>query len=195
MMVAAIYARCSTRKQELDAQINTLKDVAKRAGWEIGHIFTDFAISGAKGREDRQGLDELLIACSRREIDRVLVFDVSRLGRSLTSLVSTLDELKSSGVGFYCYAQNIDTSTASGQALFGMISVFAEFERSMISARVKNGLEQARKRGSRLGRPGVAKIDAKKVVELRKQGLTQQKIAARVGISQAKVSQLLAGAM
>lgn len=190
-MVAGIYARCSTNKQELKVQIATLSKVASKAGWGACKIFTDFAISGAKSREDRAGLNALLIACSRREIDRVLVFDISRLGRSMTSLLSTMDSIRSSGVDFYCHQQNIDTASASGRALFGMLAVFAEFERSLIVARVKAGLDHARSKGVKLGRKPVSLRVREQVTLLRGQKMTQMEIARKIGISQAKVSQIL----
>ena len=190
-MGSAIYARCSTNKQDLTAQIETLQKVATKAGWGKCTIFSDFAVSGAKSREDRAGLDQVLVACSRREIDRVLVADISRLGRSLTSLLATMDAIRSSGVAFYCHAQNIDSSSASGRALFGMLAVFAEFERSLIVDRVKSGLAHARSKGVKLGRKPVSLRVREQVTLLRGQKMTQMEIARKIGISQAKVSQSL----
>ena len=190
-MGSAIYARCSTNKQDLSAQIETLQNVATKAGWGKCTIFSDFAISGSKGREERAGLDQVLVACSRREVDRILVFDISRLGRSISSLISTLEAIRSSGAAFYCHQQNIDSATASGRAMFGMISVFAEFEREMIVARVRAGLDRARAKGIKLGRKPVSLRVREQVTLLRGQKMTQMAIARKIGISQAKVSQIL----
>lgn len=188
-----LYLRCSTRKQELEVQEQELRAVAKRAGWEIGAVYSDYAISGAKGREQRKGLDEMLNACSRREIARVMVYDISRLGRSLTSLVATLDVLKSSGASFYSHLQNLDTSTAAGTALFGMISVFSEFERSIIRDRVVSGMTAARARGVRFGRRAIDAVTVKKIRTMREKGMSQAAIANKVGLAQQSVSRVLRG--
>ncbi len=174
-MTTAIYARVSTKGQDTDNQIDQLREVAMKAGWEISETFVDHGISGAKGRNQRPGLDSLLKAVTRREITRVMVWSVDRLGRSLQDLIATLNEINDSGADLYLHQQSIDTSTPAGRALFGMLGVFAEFERSIISNRVRAGLEKAKARGQKLGRKAVAPT----------------KIANRVGLSQAKVSQVL----
>lgn len=190
-MTTAIYARVSTKGQDTDNQIDQLREVARKAGWEISETFVDHGISGAKGRNQRPGLDSLLKAVTRREITRVMVWSVDRLGRSLQDLIATLNEINDSGADLYLHQQSIDTSTPAGRALFGMLGVFAEFERSIISNRVRAGLEKAKARGQKLGRKAVAPITKTQIRELRAKGLSQTKIANRVGLSQAKVSQVL----
>ena len=93
---------------------------------------------------------------TQRKADRVMVWSVDRLGRSLQHLISTLNDIKGAGADLYIHQQAIDTSTPAGNALFGMLSVFAEFERSMIQERVKAGLQRARAKGTVLGRPRVS---------------------------------------
>lgn len=190
-MTTAIYARVSTKGQDTDNQIDQLREVASKAGWEISEVFVDHGISGAKGRNQRPGLDTLLKAVTRRDVTRVMVWSVDRLGRSLQDLIATLNEINESGADLYLHQQSIDTSTPAGRALFGMLGVFAEFERSIISSRVRAGLEKAKARGQKLGRKSVAPIIKKQIRELREDGLSQTKIANRVGLSQAKVSQVL----
>ncbi len=190
-MTTAIYARVSTKGQDTDNQIDQLREVASKAGWEISEVFVDHGISGAKGRNQRPGLDTLLKAVTRRDVTRVMVWSVDRLGRSLQDLIATLNEINESGADLYLHQQSIDTSTPAGRALFGMLGVFAEFERSIISSRVRAGLEKAKARGQKLGRKAVPPIIKKQIRELREDGLSQTKIANRVGLSQAKVSQVL----
>jgi DNA invertase Pin-like site-specific DNA recombinase len=89
------------------------------------------------------------------------VVSVDRLGKSLQDLVGFLGEINDRGVDLYLHKQGLDTSTPAGRAMFGMLGVFAEFERAMVSERVKSGLERARAAGKGLGRPSIpeAKVD------------------------------------
>ena len=190
-MTAAIYARVSTKEQNTDNQVLELKKVAEKAGWEISNTFIDHGISGSKGRKDRPALDTLLKTITRRETKRVLVWSVDRLGRSLQDLISTLNEINSSGAELYIHQQAIDTGTSSGRMLFSMLGVFAEFEREMISERVSAGLERAKANGVKLGRKRIPPITERKVIELSNKGLSQRKVATRVNISQQKVSMIL----
>lgn len=119
------------------------------------HIVTEFSdkgISGAKGRDQRPGLDTLLQAVARRKVDMVLAWSVDRLGRSLQDLLSFLGELHAKGVDLYLHQQGLDTGTPAGKALFQMMGVFAEFERAIIRERVRSGLERAKAQGKVLGR-------------------------------------------
>ena len=141
---AAIYARVSTGSQTVENQLRELRHVAERHGWQIVTEFSDKGISGAKGRDQRPGLDKLLQAVARREVDMVLAWSVDRLGRSLQDLLSFLGELHAKGVDLYLHQQGLDTSTPAGKALFQMMGVFAEFERAIIRERVRSGLERAK---------------------------------------------------
>ncbi len=143
-MKVAIYARVSTDGQSVNAQLADLRETAERRGWKIVHEFTDKGISGAKGRDERPALDAMLKAATRREFDMVAAWSVDRLGRSLQHLVNGLNDLKDVGVGLYLHKQGIDTSTPSGRAMFGMLSVFAEFERDLIRERVRAGMKVAK---------------------------------------------------
>ena len=148
---AAIYVRVSTGSQTTENQSRELRGVAERHGWEVVTEFSDKGISGAKGREKRPGLDKLLQAVARREVDTVLAWSVDRLGRSLQDLLSLLGELHAKGVDLYLHQQGLDTGTPAGKALFQMMGVFAEFERAMIRERVRSGLERAKAQGTVLG--------------------------------------------
>ncbi len=132
----ALYARVSTTGQTVENQLRELRSVAKRQGWNVVETFTDEGISGAKGREKRPGFDALLTAITRRDVDLVAAWSVDRLGRSLQDLVAFLEDLRAKGVDLYLHQQGLDTSTPSGRALFGMLSVFGEFERCIIQERI-----------------------------------------------------------
>jgi DNA invertase Pin-like site-specific DNA recombinase len=114
--------------------------------------FADEGISGAKGRAKRPGLDKLLRAVSRREVDIVAAWSVDRLGRSLWDLLETLGEIHAKHVDLYPHQQGLDTGTPAGRALFQMLGVFAEFEREIIKERVNAGIARARKLGTTSGR-------------------------------------------
>ena len=126
-------------------------------------------------------------AVIRKEFDVVMIWDVSRLGRSLQHLVTLLSDFHAKGVDLYIHQQGIDTTTPSGKMIFQLCGVFAEYERTMIQERVKAGLRRAKDQGKRLGRPPVPPIQLQKIVSFREQGLSYRKIANRVGLSVGKV--------
>ena len=100
---------------------------------------------------------------ARREFDVVAAWSVCRLGRSLSDLIDLLGELRSRDIDLYLHQQALDTSTPSGRALFGMLSVFSEFERAMIRDRVMAGLDRARSSGKRLGRPRTTPFQVQRI--------------------------------
>ncbi len=132
----ALYVRVSTDHQSVKNQEIELQAVAERHGWQVVNVYRDQGISGAKGRDKRPGLDKLLQAVARKEFDLVAAWSVDRLGRSLIDLVGILQEFHAKRVDLYLHQQGIDTTTPSGKAMFQMMGVFAEFERSMIRERV-----------------------------------------------------------
>ena len=147
-----IYSRVSTNDQTVENQIKVLREVAERKVLEVVKEISDEGISGAKGRDARKGFDELIKSAVRKEFDIILVWDVSRLGRSLQHLVSFLDDIHSANCDLYIHQNGLDTSTASGKMMFQMIGVFSEFERSMIRERVIAGQQRAKANGVKLGR-------------------------------------------
>ncbi len=187
-MKCAIYSRVSTDKQTTDNQIRELRAVAKRHGWKVEAIYSD-VISGAKDK--RPELDRLLESVHKKEIDIVLAWDVSRLGRSLQHLISLLSDIHAKGVDLYLHQNGIDTRTPSGKAMFQMMGVFSEFERSMIQERVKAGLERARAQGKRLGRQPIPPVTINKCKRLREEGLSIRAIADKVGLSHGAVHKVI----
>ena len=182
-MKAVIYARVSTAEQTTDNQTLELRKVAKRNGWEITEVYED-TISGAKTK--RPALDRLLRGVIRKEFDVVMVWDVSRLGRSLTHLVRLLENFHAKGVNLYFHTQAIDTTTPAGTALFQMMGVFSQWERSMIQERVKAGLARARAQGKQLGRAPIPPVTLKKIQTLRASGLSLRAISKQTGVSVGK---------
>src|SRR5512132_4175640 len=136
------YARVSTSDQTLDLQ----KDVLEKAG--CSKIFTDTA-SGAKA--ERIGLDEALNYV--RSGDTLVVWKLDRLGRSLPHLIETITGLNNRGIGFKSITEAIDTTTSGGKLIFHIFGALAEFERDIIRERTQAGLNAARSRGRKGGRP------------------------------------------
>ncbi len=192
MTHVAIYTRVSTSGQTTQNQLRELRAVAKRLGHRVVAEFTDNGISGAKGREQRPGLNSLLEGVMRRDFDKVMAWSVDRLGRSLPDLLAFMGELKAKGVDLYLHQQSLDTSTPAGKAMFQMLGVFSEFERNIIRERVLSGLNRARAQGKKLGRPRCD--DAKRLAairKLRKQGLGINKIARQLGIGVSSVQRVV----
>lgn len=193
---AALYARVSTDKQSTENQLLELRQAAERLGWEVAGEFVDHGISGAKGRKDRPRLDALLKGVARKDFDVVASWSVDRLGRSLIDLVNLLQELHSTGVDLYLHQQGVNTTTPAGRALFGMMGVFAEFERGMIQERVRAGMARAKAKGTKsgnaIGRPLVATAIEDRIRELRRTGLGMLKIASQAGCGVSVVQRVLA---
>ena len=136
------YARVSTDDQKADMQRTALK----QAG--CAKIFTDDGLSGAT--TNRPALRRCLKALKRG--DTLTVWKLDRLGRSLRDLITMLDDLKGRGVKFRSLTEAIDTDTPTGRAMWQMIGVLAELERSLISERTRAGAAAAKARGVKFGR-------------------------------------------
>jgi DNA invertase Pin-like site-specific DNA recombinase len=187
MKRAALYLRVSTGEQTIENQRRELTQAAERHSWQIVAEYCDEGISGAKGRDKRPGLDGLCKAITRREIDLVAAWSVDRLGRSLPHLVAFLGELHASGCDLYLHRQGLDTSTPAGRALFGMMGVFAEFERAMIVERTRAGMARARAAGKRIGRPRLDLDLRRKIAQRLADGDSAYAAAKALGIARKTV--------
>ena len=196
----ALYARVSTNGQTTENQLIELRAAADRLGWVVVAEFVDHAISGAKGRKDRPELDAMLKAVARKEFDVLASWSVDRLGRSLLDLVSMLQELHSTGVALYLHQQGVNTTTPAGKAMFQMLGVFAEFERSMIQERVRSGLSRAKASAEAKGevfvsgRPKVTPAIEERIKKLRTTGMGILKIGKTVGCGTSVVQRVLSAA-
>ena len=190
MKRAALYLRVSKNEQTIDNQRLELERVAAARGWKIVSVFKDEGISGAFGRGVRSQYDAMLKKGVQAQHDIVMAWDVSRLSRSLSDLVQTLEELHACGIDLYLHQQAIDTTTPAGKAMFQMCGVFAEFERGILSERVKAGLNRAKEQGKILGRP-IKVANIKKILEDKRSGKTIRQIANEQKLSVGKVHKLL----
>ena len=189
----AIYGRVSTLGQTSENQTLILNEIINRNGWDLIDTYNDDGISGSKGRDKRPEFDRMCKDMIRRKFNRILVWDISRLGRSLQHLVEFLNDVQSVECNLYIHQSGLDTSTPSGRMMFQMVGVFSEFERSMISERVKLGLQRVVSKGGTLGRRKTVTDNMKShIMELRKEGLSLSEIAKNVGISRMSVHRVVA---
>ena len=150
-MRIALYARVSTQDQHLEAQLAPLREYAARRGAEPVE-FVDHAVSGSC--RSRKGLNALVGAARRREIDAVAVVRLDRVARSLAHLAQLGEELHALGVELVSLTEGIDTTTPTGKALFGLCGVFGQLERDLAVERTRAGLAAARREGSASVVPG-----------------------------------------
>jgi DNA invertase Pin-like site-specific DNA recombinase len=188
----AVYGRVSTLGQTSENQTLILNEIINRNGWDLIDTYIDDGISGSKGRDKRPEFDRMCKDMIRRKFNRILVWDISRLGRSLQHLVEFLNDVQSVDCNLYIHQSGLDTSTPSGRMMFQMVGVFSEFERSMISERVKLGLQRVVSKGGTLGRRKTVTDNMKShIMELRKEGLSLSEIATYVGISKMSVHRVV----
>jgi DNA invertase Pin-like site-specific DNA recombinase len=194
----SIYARCSTADdQTTENQISELRAAAERHGWAVAAVFDDQGVSGSLARERRPAMKALLRAVTRREVDMVAAWAVDRLGRSLVDLLGFLGELHAKQVDLYLHQQGLDISTPAGRAMFQMLGLIAEFERSMIRGRVVSGMARARvtgtKSGRAIGRPAITEDTRDAVRTALSAGESERAIARRLGIGKGTVGRVRAG--
>jgi DNA invertase Pin-like site-specific DNA recombinase len=182
------YARVSSEQQNLSSQLDAL--IA--SGVSPEHIFAE-KVSGTL--KNRPAWDECLKFL--RKGDVLVVWKLDRLGRSLRNLMDIIDELNSRGIGFKCLTAPIDTTTPEGTMLYQLLSVFAQYEKSIAAQRCAAGRQAARERGQIGGRPTKANDEVlARIMELRDAGtLTVAEIGDAVGISRASVYRYLKALM
>ena len=190
MKRAAVYLRVSTLDQTTANQERELRQIAGRSGLEIVKVYKDHGVSGAKGRDKRPQFDALLNDATKRQFDVVMAWSVDRLGRSLKDLCAFLSEIHSLGIDLFLHQQGIDTRTPAGKALFGMMGVFAEFERAMIQERVRAGLARAKDAGKRLGRPRIPRMTEDAIRAALAGGLSVRKTAAKFKVNPSTVQNI-----
>ena len=154
-MRAAIYCRVSSKSQDDALQLHDLEALCLRSGWTVVSVFRD-KISGLTASNDRAALRELLVCARQRKFDKVVVWSVDRLGRSMPQLISTLTELNACGVHLVSFRQGIDTSTPMGSMLWQFLGIFAEFEHSIRKERQSAGIARAKEKGVKFGRPTIS---------------------------------------
>ncbi len=190
---AALYCRVSTADQSCARQERDLAAFAERAGYEVVGTYKETA-SGVK--LDRAERRKVLAQAQRREIDAVLVTELSRWGRSTTDLLATLKELEARRVSLVALnGMAFDLSTPHGRMMATLLAGIAEFERELTQERIRSGIAAAKARGKKLGRqPGQRpKSDrlTPKVLALVAQGRSYRLIGREVGLSKNTVAEII----
>jgi DNA invertase Pin-like site-specific DNA recombinase len=192
-MKVAIYVRVSTIQQTTENQLLELYEVCERNDWSVVEEYNE-TVSGTKGVNDRKELERMLKDASRKKFDKVVIWSVDRLGRSMKHLVSVLSQLKDLDVDIYSYKQGIDTSTTMGSSFFHMVGIFAELENNMRRERQVIGIKRALRDGVKFGRKDVIDEDKEyEIYQLRTKGKSIRAIAKEVGISVGRTHQGQAG--
>lgn len=161
-----LYSRVSTEKQNCENQLIELRQTAERLGYTVVHEYVDHGISGTKGRDERPSLDRMLKDASTKKFEMVMIFDITRLGRSLQHCIETLNYLNSIGVDLFFQKQSIDTSTPVGRLTFSLLASLGEYERELIRERIIAGVNRAKESGKKLGRPSSVTDGMKNAIQI-----------------------------
>lgn len=193
MCNVVIFCRISTKVQDYQRQVNDLTELAQARKWTVTRIFSE-TISGAAAKANRRGLLTMIDYISKNKVDRVLVTELSRLGRDTLQVLEVIQTLNSRGVSLYIHNYNIETLTKDGkvnamsQFLITILAEVAKMERQTIRERMESGYNNFRSSGGRVGRkPGYKKADTLFLVEyaeeirLLKKGISLRNVSKLTG--------------
>lgn len=190
-MKVVIYARVSTAIQEYDRQIDELKDYANRMNYVVVKEFSE-KISGAKKVAEREQLSELLNYVEAHHIDKVLIYECSRLSRRIVDFLQVIEQLTEKGISLFILQNGLETLQADGkpnpiaQLVLGMIAQFNSMERGLIRSRMESGYNHFRDKGGKVGR----KRGYKKSTENMKEEYAEEIRLLKKGISLRNVSKI-----
>jgi DNA invertase Pin-like site-specific DNA recombinase len=186
-----IYARVSTKDQTAENQLRDLREYCRIRNWTVVAEHVDTGLSGSL--RERPALKVVMDKASKRKFDVLLVWRYDRFARSLSHLVSSLEELRQRGIDFVSYQESVDTSTSQGRLIFGIMASLAEFERELIRERVRAGIARAKADGTDFGRPNLPDATIQQIIALKGQR-SQREIARMVGVGKGSVYRVLSGA-
>ncbi len=194
-MRTVIFARVSTSIQEYDRQVNELTALANNNSWSVEAVFAE-KISGAKANAERNELLSMVAYVEANSIDKVLVTELSRLGRDTLQVLEVIEMLNSKGISLYIQNYNIETLTAEGkvnamsQFLITILAEVARMERKTIRERVASGYKNYRENGGKVGRKqGYRKSEEamreeySEVFKLLKKGISLRNISKITNVS------------
>ena len=190
-MKVIIYARVSTVIQDYDRQIDELKDYAKRMNYQVVRIFSE-KVSGAKKVAERNALSELLDYVRNSKVDKVLIYECSRLSRRIVDFLQVIEELNEQKVSLYIHQNGLETLLEDGSInpiaslVLGIIAQFNSMERSLIRSRMKSGYDHFRSNGGKVGR----KQGYTKTVDAMKEEYAEEIRLLRKGISLRNISKI-----
>jgi DNA invertase Pin-like site-specific DNA recombinase len=187
----AIYARTSPDcPLSLEEQTDRLREIASERGWAVGHIFTDRPTTVRKGHDRRPGEIAVSNAIQSGAIDRVLVWSIDRIGKSLIDLVEFMETCRSADVAVYLDQQRIDSGETNGLSLFDVAAIFALHLRQSRRDRILRGQAAARALSIRFGRPPLTKPKVESARRSLAAGKGVREIARLYGISPASVCRI-----
>ena len=186
-----MYCRVSTTdKQDVNRQVNELKEVVDNNGWILTDIYIDEGFS--RSSTSRPELDRMLKDALLRKFDVVATLELSRLGRSVKNMCEIADLLKQKNINLFVKNQNIDTSTIVGELFFNIINSISQYERDLTVERIKSGLENAKRKGKTLGRKSNLNLETQKIIlDMKSQGIGLKKIAKETKVSVQTIRKLL----
>lgn len=186
---AAIYCRVSTSDQDNDRQERDLKEYAERVGYEVVEVFKE-TLSGIRKAKGRQPIErkKVMGLAQLREIDAVLVTELTRWGRSTQDLMDTLGQLAGWDVSLIAQTGlTFDLSTPQGKLIARLMASLAEFEHDLLRERVRSGIAAAKARGQTFGRKTGYRPSDKHAAEVLRlindEGYSQRQVASRIGLS------------
>ena len=190
MKRVAIYARSSPDcPLTADEQIKRLTTLAIERGWTVAHVFADRPTAVRKGQDRRSGELSLIEAIRSRSIERILIWSIDRIGRSLVELVSFLETCRLDDVSLWVDEQKLDTTGSNGMSLFDMAAMMALHLRQSRRDRILRGQAAARALSIKFGRPPIPKSKAEEAKRDLAAGKGVRQVARTAGISPASVSQ------
>ena len=195
MKRVVIYARVSTTGQDYQRQLSELRGYASRMNYEVIHVFAE-KISGAKKVAEREALTDLLKYVEENEVDKVLIYECSRLSRRAVDFLQVIEHLTERGVSVYIYQNGLETLLPDGspnpiaQLVLGILAQFNSMERGLIRSRMQSGYNHFRQQGGKVGRKVGYRKSAdelraqySKEIQLLRKGLSLRNIAAITGTS------------
>lgn len=191
-MRAAVYTRVSTSDQELRNQLRDLEQFCERCSYKITEVYTD-TVSGSVTERNRPGLKKCFEDAAKRKFDILIFWSLDRLTREgAFKTILYLQELERYGIFYKSYTEPyLDNTGIFKEVIISLFAVMAKQERIRISERTKSGLERARSAGKKLGRPALDQDIFNKIVTLKASGLSNRKIAQKMGISHVSVGNYL----
>ena len=179
-----IYARTSlgSDRQDITRQVSELKQIVKNHNWELIDTYVDEGYS--RTTTSRPELNRMMRDANIRKFEMVITLELSRLGASLKNMIEIVDKLKEKKIQLFIVNQQIDTSTPTGYMFFSIMTSISNYEKELISERVKSGLENAKRKGIKLGRKTNLDFNIKqKIIDMKSQNIGMKKISreCRVG--------------
>ena len=185
-----IYARVSSNEQNCDRQVAELEQVVKNNNWELVETYVDEGYS--RTTTTRPELDRMMKDAFVRKFEMVITLELSRLGSSLKHMIEIVDKFKEKKIQLFIVNQQIDTSSATGFMFFSIMTSIANYERELISERVKSGLENARRKGIVLGRKtNLTPEVEEQIIQLKSEGVGYNTLAKRLSVSVKTIRKVL----